>query len=109
MDIEKLDWAAPWRSLSTEQEAVGLQRQLDRELTGRHPLSGRGATVIGRRVDRDDVLVVLFDGTYANVHLTWGLSSVDQFADEYPTWFAYGTLDDFVLAMSNDSRDDGDA
>ncbi|WP_322027123.1 hypothetical protein [Burkholderia sp. BCC1977] len=107
MDTEKLDWAAPWRPLSIEQESIGLQRQLDRELTAQHPLFGRGATVTGRRIDNDDILVVLCDGTHANVHLTWGLSSVDEFAKEHPTWFAYGTLDDFVAAMLNDSRDYG--
>ena len=48
-------------------------------MTGRHPLCGQVATVIGRRIDNDDVLVALSDGSYVNVHLTWSLSDAGPF------------------------------
>lgn len=73
MGIDELDWLAPWRPLATEQEAIGLQRQLDREVTARHPLFGRRATVKGRRIDNDDIVAVLFGGAYVVVHLTWSV------------------------------------
>ncbi|CAG9202202.1 hypothetical protein BCAR13_1380006 [Paraburkholderia caribensis] len=79
MKVDELNWTAPWRSLSAEGEVVGLRRQLDREVTGRHPLCGQVATVIGRRIDNDDVLVALSDGSYVNVHLTWSLSDAGPF------------------------------
>lgn len=108
MGIDELDWLAPWRTLATEQEAIGLQRQLDREVTAQHPLFGRGATVKGRRIDNDDIVVVLFDGAYVVVHLTWSVSDGGPFADEYPEWLSYGSLEDFVAAMLRDSRAYGD-
>ncbi|AHX14763.1 hypothetical protein CH75_17305 [Dyella jiangningensis] len=114
MDFDRLSWLEPWRPLGTEQEALGLQRQLEREITGPHPLFGRCATVKGRRIDRDDVLVVLGDGSYANVHLVWGSSDRSRppqpspFAAEYPTWFLYGGVDDFSRAMQDDAREYGD-
>lgn len=104
MGIDKLDWLAPWRPLATEQEAIGLQRQLDREVTERHPLFGRGAAVKGRRIDNDDIVVVLFDGAYVVVHLTWRVSDGGPFADNYPEWLSYESLEDFVAAMLKDSR-----
>jgi hypothetical protein len=108
MGIDELDWLAPWRPLATEQKAIGLQRQLDREVTARHPLFGREATVKGRRIDNDDIVVVLFDGAYVVVHLTWSVSDGGPFADNYPEWLSFGSLEDFVAAMLKDSRAYGD-
>ena len=105
MKIDELTWAAPWSPLSTEQEAIGLQRQLDREVTGRHPLCGRVASVVGRRIDNDDIVVTLLDGSYAKVHLTWSASDAGPSADKYPKWLAYRSLEDFAAAMLNDSRE----
>ena len=97
-------WLAPWRPLATEQEAIALQRQLDREMTARHPLFGHGATVKGRRIDNDDIVVVLSDGAYALVHLTWRVSDGGRLPDKYPEWRPYGPLEDFVAAMLKDSQ-----
>jgi hypothetical protein len=108
MGIDEPDWPAPWRPLATEQEAIGLQRQLDREVTARHPLFGRGATVKCRRIDNDDIVVVLFDRAYVVVHLTWSESDGGPFADKYPEWLSYGSLEDFVAAMLKHSRAYGD-
>ncbi|MDR6203254.1 hypothetical protein [Paraburkholderia graminis] len=39
MKIDELDLTPPWRFLATDEEALRLQRQLDKEVTGRHPPS----------------------------------------------------------------------
>jgi hypothetical protein len=83
-----------------------VQRQLEREITSAHPLHGRGAQAIGRRIDCDDVVVVLADGKYANVHLVWSKSGDPS--GKWPTWFEYGRLADFVQAMNGDAEEYGD-
>lgn len=114
MDFGELKWSTPWRPLFTDQEMAGLQRQIGREITKPHPLFGRGATIKGRRIDNDDVLVSLDDGSYANVHLVWGSSEhsgapiPSPFAHEYPSWFLYGSLEDFARAMQDDAQEYGD-
>jgi hypothetical protein len=103
MFAPEIVWNPPWRAILSEQEMFGVQSQLEREITVRHPLSGRGATAVGRRIDRDDVLVVFRDGTYANVHLVWGRT--EPYSDKYPLWFAYGMLQDFLSAMDKDAEE----
>lgn len=50
-----------------------LTEELIREVREGHVLSGKSASVIARRDDRDDVLTKLDndDHQYAEVHLTW--------------------------------------
>lgn len=81
-----------------------MQRQLDRELTAAHPLWGKGAQVIARRVDCDDVAVTLDDGTYATVHLVWG-SGPDPCPAEYPSTVIYRSLPEFLAAMHEDAKE----
>lgn len=107
MTAPEIDWKTPWRAIQFDAEILGVQRQLEREITIEHPLFGKGATAIGRRIDNDGILVVLDDGSYANVHLVWGTN--ESFPDKYPSWFAYGTLQDFLNAMEQDAQHYGDA
>ena len=106
MTTPEIKWRTPWRAIQFEWEIPGVQRRLDYEITSRHPLSGKGALAIGRRIDNDDILVVLNDGRYANVHLVWGRE--EPFPVKYPDWFAYGTLQDFEAAMNEDAQDYSD-
>jgi len=69
--VESLNWRLPWRQLTHPLDVPALQRQLEWELADGHPLWGRNAEIIGRRVDTDDVLVGCPDGTLATVHLDW--------------------------------------
>jgi hypothetical protein len=64
-----IEWTTPWRALDETRELNGIQRELEREITPEHPLHGKGAKAVGRRIDCDDIVVCLQDGTYANVHL----------------------------------------
>lgn len=81
-----------------------MQRQLEQEIGPAHPLHASRPVVIGRRIDCDDVVVRLNDGTYANVHLVWG-SGPGAFPAEYPSWFAYGSEAAFLAAMRADATE----
>nr|WP_296016738.1 hypothetical protein [uncultured Acidovorax sp.] len=87
MGTSEIKWKAPWRAIQFAAEILGVQKQLDSEVTSKLPLDGKGAIVLGRRNDNDDVLAVLSDGTYVNVHLVWG-SGPGAFPEEYPSWFS---------------------
>ena len=78
---------SPMAGHSVCREILGVQKQLDSEVRSKLPLDGKGAIVLGRRNDNDDVLAVLSDGTYVNVHLVWG-SGPGAFPEEYPSWFS---------------------
>ena len=67
----QIDWMSPWQAVESEETFNSLQRQLMLELRELHVLSNLHPRVIGRRVDNDDVAVVLHDGRYATVHLVW--------------------------------------
>lgn len=97
-------WKIPWQSLS-EEEAAPVQAQLDREMGFRHPLHGKRARVLGRRVDNDDVVARLEDGTFVNVHLVWSGSMLARLSARYPGWSSYGSPADFVAAMDRDAAE----
>lgn len=106
MSISNISWRTPWRAIRFAAEVPGVQAQLEIEITPKHPLFGRHAIVVGCRIDCDDVLVRLKDDTYANVHLVWGRAGDDP--GEYPSWFSYGGLPQFVTAMNADAEVYGD-
>lgn len=93
MDI---DWKLPWRKLNTDHsENDGLQTELQRELSAKHLISNPGAKVIARRVDNDDVLVLLTGGKVAVVHLAF-TGEVDQLPEKYPRTTIYRNISEFV-------------
>ncbi|MCK7471139.1 MAG: hypothetical protein MZU95_10435 [Desulfomicrobium escambiense] len=104
MDIPNIEWKEPWRAIQFAAEIPGVQKQVDSEITTKHPLTGKGAIAIGRRIDNDDVLVILNDGTYASVHLVWG-SGPGAFSEQYPSWYLYGSLESFLQAMQEDAAE----
>ena len=108
MSAAQINWKNPWRPIQFPAEIPGVQRRLKLEITSKHVLYGRGATVVGRRIDNDDVLVRLNDGSYAAVHLVCGRSSEGPFADRYPSWHLYGALESFIQAMEQDALEYGD-
>lgn len=104
MNAADIAWMAPWRAVADADEARGLERQLRREIGFRHPLRGKRLEVIGRRVDNDDVVAVLPDGTYVNVHPVWSQGALRRaFSRDYPSWYAYGPTRAFVAAMTKDA------
>ena len=79
-----MKWLAPWHSVSDDPvQVVGMERELQRELSPGHPLFGVPIQTLARRQDRDDVLFAVQDGTgrVAVVHLTW-----TQNPPENPPW-----------------------
>jgi hypothetical protein len=86
----------------------GVQRQLESEITQNHPLYEKRAIAIARRIDCDDILVRLSDGTFANVHLVWGRLGSEHHPGKYPIWFLYGSLDALISAMNRDHKEHGD-
>ena len=68
--MEAYDWDGDWSAIASASEREALERELRRELCSSHVLYGVEATAIGRRSRRDDVLFLLRDGRFAQVHLT---------------------------------------
>ena len=62
----------PWRAVTFD-ESTALGEELLREITKGHALYGQPVRAVARRIDCDDVLFALEDGTdqVAIVHLTW--------------------------------------
>jgi hypothetical protein len=83
-------WKQPWHPLDSNETT--LQRELENEVSPAHPLWQKGAVVIGRREDKDDVAVRLNDGRVACVHLTWQ-GKVDAYPDKYPSTTFYNSID----------------
>jgi hypothetical protein len=66
-----IDWLSPWTPVES-QEAVALERELLREVGGRHALFGKKVIALARMTSTDDVLFGLLEsGECAEVHLTW--------------------------------------
>jgi hypothetical protein len=102
--MEEITWKLPWRKIQFEAEIPGVQNQLELEITDVHPLSGMLPIAVGRRVDCDDVLAKLSDGSYAIVHLVWG-SGPGAFPEQYPSFTKYESLKTFAAEMEQDSLD----
>jgi hypothetical protein len=105
--VESLKWRLPWRPLNHPLDLPALQRQLDRELADGHPLRGKSAEVIGRRVDNDDVLVRCPDGTLATVHLDWARVPHSN-PREYPSTFIHESAAALQQVINADAADYGD-
>jgi hypothetical protein len=101
MNAPEISWKLPWYPIQSQAEIHAVQHQLEMEITENHPLSGKDALVIGRRIDNDDVLVKLNGGKYARVHLVWGITPA-QFSTEYPRTLMFESLDDFLYLMEED-------
>lgn len=91
--LAALDWLQPWTPTSDDFGA-----ELARETGRGHPLAGRKAIAIGRRLDADDVLFWLPEGPslLASVHLTW--SGERERRPEWPAARLYASLDEWVEA-----------
>ena len=75
------DWDGDWSEIASADERRILEEELPRELCPEHVLKGIAATALGRRWRRDDVLFLLADGRFAQVHLTWHQESDPQWPD----------------------------
>lgn len=91
-------WDADWHGIDDPEQARGLERELARELPRDHILAGRTVTALGRRAGRDDVLFLLDDGTFAQVHLTWNV-------ERNPAWPATELYPDFAAWLAVPPQD----
>jgi hypothetical protein len=87
-ELNNLEWFEPWR-----RDFSGLESELRREVSARHPLFGVKAIAVARG-DGDDVLFYLPDYSFplAVVHLTWQKESTSDF----PHTLFYSSVDEFV-------------
>lgn len=102
--VDNLIWRTPWRPLSHPLDLPALQQQLEREVADGHPLWGRKAEVVGRRVDTDDVLVRCSDEVFATVHLAWSRLPHSQ-STEYPSTYLHRSLAELQQAIDADASD----
>lgn len=99
--MEDITLKLPWRKIQFAAEIPGVQNQLELEITEAHPLSGTSPIAVARRVDCDDVLAKLNDGSYATIHLVWG--GPGAFPELYPSFTRYENLEEFISVMCQDS------
>ncbi len=91
-----IDWKLPWRELCPDhRETLSLQEELDKEISKAHPIYGKEPRIVARRIDTDDVLVLLNNNKVAVVHLTYS-GQVDQFPEEYPWTTIFENMETFV-------------
>lgn len=88
-DFQKINWLEPWYFTTP-----GLEQELIREVSSKHPLYEVNALAVGRRKDNDDVLFFLVDHQppLALVHLTWGYED----HSERPRTLFYESIQDFT-------------
>ena len=90
-ELKILEWLPPWQPTDAD-----LAVELAREVGRGHPLFGRRAVAVGRRVDCDDVLFWLPDGpaALAVVHLTW--TGKRERSAEWPSTHLYISVPDWA-------------
>lgn len=106
--MRDLSWQRPWRAVVSDAERAAIQRQLAREIWPRplHPLWGKRPVVIGRRIDNDDVLVRLRNGSLASVHLGFDRRiRMALFERFFPHTTKFERTEDFIAQMSQDSQE----
>ena len=100
MDTQFLE---PWTQVG--EFASNLVDELKREVIEGHSLYGKSAVAIAQRVDSDDVLFTLDDGTaYAVVHLTW--NGEPEQSTKWPETKLFSTFEEWQrLGMTVDHKE----
>ena len=93
----------PWHSVTNADESKGLEEELRREVRRGHELYGAAVRAVARRLECDDVLFSIEDGSgrVAVVHLTWS-------PRERPPWpdtDIYADLATWMVERMNRDRD----
>ena len=106
--MSDIPWRRPWRQLVSDAERLAIRRQLLREIWARplHPLWGKHAVAIGRRIDNDDVLVRLRSGSLARVHLGFDRRiSFRVFERFFPHTTMFERDEDFIAQLLRDATE----
>ena len=88
------DLPEQWCRLTDHRQRRVFEEELKKELGAAHPLAGLPVTVIARRDDRDDVLVMLAGGRVAEVHLTW--SNKGEVGPRWPRTVIFASMEDWL-------------
>jgi len=100
---EEIDWKQPWWCLDECLEVrTGIQRELNSEISRRHPLWGLKPVVIGKTDVNDDVIVSLKDGRYACVHLVWH-GKIDRYPNQFPSTLIFENVEKLQLFLNEES------
>lgn len=85
------EWDGDWNAIESVTERRELEEELLREAHPAHILHGHTATALGRRWRRDDILFLLDDRRFAQVHLTWHPETKPNWpsTDIFPTFEAW--------------------
>ena len=96
-----VEWARGWFAIEPPEDGHAVEAELRRELKPGHPLFGVPLAAIGRRYDRDDVLVEFRDGSrrVAVVHLTWAGER------ERPPWPATACFESFAAWLQFETKE----
>jgi hypothetical protein len=79
-------WPPGWRDVGDDHDAiVAVIREA---LAPGHILNGRRFTVLARREDQDDLLLLLDDGEVAEMHIAWA----KQVTPDFPGAMLYPDL-----------------
>jgi hypothetical protein len=98
-----MQWIAPWEPVVN---GPALESELRREIVMGHPLYGRSAVAVARRVDCDDVLFRVDHARYklAVVHLTWRMKPEPD--PTYPQSQLFADWNDWIAnCMKPDNND----
>jgi hypothetical protein len=93
----------PWYPVADQTVAGDLLAELRRELSPGHVLASRSVEPIGRREDRDDILVALADGGWAIVHLTWQRAT--EADPSFPVTSLFENLADLRRRLDSDAEE----
>ena len=99
----KSQFLEPWTQVG--EFASNLVDELQRELIDGHDLYGRSVVAIAQRIDSDDVLFKVNDGTaYAVVRLTW--NGKPEQSPKWPDTKLFPTLEEWQrLGMAADHEE----
>jgi hypothetical protein len=106
--MDGIPWRRPWRQVVSDSERAAVHRQLVREICTRplHPLWGKRTAVIGRRIDNDDVLVRLRNGSLATVHLGFDRRITFRIFERFfPHTTMFERVEDFIAQMAYDGEE----
>jgi hypothetical protein len=90
--MTKIEWIEPWEPI--ESDASDLVLELSKEVSPEHILYNQEVIALAHRIDCDDVLFQMSDGTFAVVHLTW--SGKQDHHPNFPWTEKYASIDEFI-------------